>query len=127
DYRRGKIITRSSIVSSPQEKAALFRETGALAVDMENAIVREIFARAGVPVVGVRAISDTAGQGLDPRVLQMMDDQGRARPIFIAASVLKRPTSIVSLVRLGKASKLAASNLGRAVREIVQSPACSLQ
>src|SRR5207244_2077281 len=60
----GSIISRANAVESIADKAALFHETGALAVDMESEAVAAACRAAGVPVLVVRTISDPAGAPL---------------------------------------------------------------
>jgi nucleoside phosphorylase len=56
----GSIVSRATPVESVAEKAALFRETSALAVDMESEAVAAACRAAGVPLLVVRVISDPA-------------------------------------------------------------------
>jgi adenosylhomocysteine nucleosidase len=96
----------------------LFAETGALAVDMEQAVVRRA-APAGVPVVGLRAISDPADMGIDPAVLQFIDETGRPRPVEAAKTLLRRPKLIPHVVRLNSNSQKALRQLGLGVAAVV--------
>jgi hypothetical protein len=117
--RRGPILTTDHIITTPSEKAELFKKTNALAVDMEGSVVREFARRLNIPFISVRAISDMADEVLDPAVVGFVDDFGRVRPISLATGLLRRPNLIPYLNRLGKNSKLAAEQLGLAVRKIV--------
>jgi hypothetical protein len=118
-YRRGAIASADEIIGTPAEKARLFQRTKALAVDMEGAVIREFTERLKIPFLHVRAISDTADETLDSRVLGFVDDVGRVRPLQMAAAIARRPNLIPYLNRLGKNSKLALDRLGRAVAEII--------
>jgi hypothetical protein len=118
-YRRGVIHTSSRIIATPGEKARLFAETGAMAVDMEQQIVRDFASPLGIPVIGLRAISDTAGEILDPAVVGLVDDLGRAKPIQIALTLLRRPELIPYLSRLNANTTLALKNLADTVRIIL--------
>ena len=60
----GALVTRSAPIETIEAKAALARESGALAVDMETAVVAEACRVAGVPLLAVRAISDAADTAL---------------------------------------------------------------
>ncbi len=72
----GRICSSDKIVSTPTEKAELFRQTGALAVDMESDRVRKWAGENGIPFIGIRAISDTADEALDPAVVGLVDEMG---------------------------------------------------
>jgi adenosylhomocysteine nucleosidase len=60
----GSILSHSLPVESVADKATLFRETGALAVDMESETIAAACRGAGVPLLVVRTISDPAGAAL---------------------------------------------------------------
>lgn len=117
---RGRIYTSERIVATPKEKAELFASTEAIAVDMENSIVREWARLHGVAFAAIRAISDRADQSLDPAVLRLVDEWGRPRLAGIFRTLVRKPTLIPKLIRLGADSKTAARQLGVAVSELVR-------
>src|SRR5207302_1564302 len=117
--RRGPIHTDNQVVATPRQKADLRSQTQALAVDMENSTVREWARQRGAEFGAIRAISDRADQTLDPAVLRLIDAWGRPRPVAIARTVLRRPSLIPHLTRLGADSKLAATRLGGAIRQLI--------
>jgi adenosylhomocysteine nucleosidase len=119
-YRRGKIIVSPTIISTPSGKLQLFRQSGALAVDMESAAARALAAELGVAFVLVRAISDSAAEALDPAVLKMVDAFGRPRPLSIARALVRQPSLIPQLRQLSENARQAAANLAAAVAAIVQ-------
>ncbi|HEY2588839.1 MAG TPA: hypothetical protein VGI81_24060 [Tepidisphaeraceae bacterium] len=118
--RRGAIHTDHQIAATPREKAALFAQTQALAVDMENSSVREWARRQGAQFGAIRAISDRADQTLDPAVLRLIDPWGRPKPMAIAQTLLRHPRLIPHLMRLGRDSKTAARRLGQAIRDAIE-------
>ena len=75
----GSILSQSMPVESVPGKAALFRETGALAVDMESAAVAAACRAAAVPLLVVRAISDPVGAPLPVPFAEWFDIE-RQRP-----------------------------------------------
>ena len=117
--RVGRIHTADRLVSTVAEKAALFAATGAACVDMETAGVRRAADAAGVRLVAVRAILDTAREPLPAYVLGLTDARGRPRVGRVTRLLLRRPWAIRDLVRLGRTSKRALRSLGEAVRELV--------
>jgi hypothetical protein len=119
-YRRGRIHTASQIAATPVEKTRLFQETNALAVDMEQAIIAELVRPLGIPVIGLRAISDTADQSLDPAVMNLVDDLGRPKPMKIAATLIRRPGLVPHLMKLNTNTRIALKNLSRATSSIIQ-------
>jgi adenosylhomocysteine nucleosidase len=75
----GSILSRALPVESIADKATLFRETGALAVDMESEAVAAACRAAGVPLLVVRTISDPADAAL-PVPFADWFDVGGQRP-----------------------------------------------
>jgi adenosylhomocysteine nucleosidase len=120
-HRTGHIHSSEAVIATPAQKAALFAQTRALAVDMETATARSAAGRLGIPFLAIRAISDASDDVLDPAVLKLVDAFGRPRPIAIAATLARRPGLAAYLRRLGASSRLAADNLGFAVAGIVRS------
>jgi adenosylhomocysteine nucleosidase len=118
--RRGLIHTTQCLVTTAAEKAELFRKTGALAVDMEQAIVRGALGGGGVPVIGLRAISDPADVAVDPAILRFVDERGSTRTLAVAVAILKRPALIGPLKKLGAASKIASKALAEGVRWLIE-------
>ncbi len=117
--RRGTVHSAPHVVATPADKAARFAATGASVVDMEQSAVRAWAAARGLPVVGLRAVSDTAAQTLHPAVVRLVTDVGRPRPLAIAAALVRRPGLIPYLRRLGADTAVALDRLGPAVRDVV--------
>jgi hypothetical protein len=118
-WRRGGIFTAAEVVSTPADKAALFRQTGALVVDLENDLARRLAAEWGVPFLGVRAVSDRAGETLEPAVARLIDPAGRLRPARLAVELCRRPALAGDLWRLRAQSGRAMAGLVCALRRIL--------
>src|SRR3546814_7947035 len=87
----GSVLGVDRPIGSTQDKAALFAETGASAVDMESHGVAMAAATAGLPLLVLRAIADSAGTALPRAVLHGLAPDGRQRPLAVAAALLLRP------------------------------------
>ena len=87
-------------VESVMAKAALARETGAAAVDMETATVARICRERGVPVLSVRVVSDEACTEL-PVPFSVCFDPVSERPLpgKLIAFLLRRPSRIPAFAR----------------------------
>ena len=107
------------MVATPARKKALFEETAALAVDMEQSLVRAAVAPFGLTVIGLRAISDAAGTALPPALPRLVDSLGRPKAAALAAHLLRRPALAIELARLGRASSLATQNLQLGIQHLV--------
>ncbi|MEP6670446.1 MAG: hypothetical protein ABJF10_14900 [Chthoniobacter sp.] len=80
--RFGSIISGELAVESVAGKAALFRETSALAVDMESETVAVACRAAAVPLLVVRTISDPAGTPLPVPFADWFDKSSQQPRVF---------------------------------------------
>jgi len=78
----GSIISHATPVESVADKAVLFHETGALAVDMESETVAAACRAAAVPLLVVRTISDPAGAPLPVPFADWFDLRSQQPRIF---------------------------------------------
>jgi adenosylhomocysteine nucleosidase len=120
DDTRTRIHTADRVVATVEQKAELFRTTGAAAVDMETGGIARVAKESGVRFVAIRAISDSALDAIDPAILGLVDAMGKPRLRNIAAVLLRRPRLIPELLRLRSASKLALRNLGKYLATYLQ-------
>jgi adenosylhomocysteine nucleosidase len=119
-YPRGRLLTVPNIVGSPKEKRRLREQSGAVAVDMETAIVAELCAAASAPFGCLRAISDDADTYLSESLLAVLQG-GRVRPARLLAAVLRRPALIGELARLGAHTRKAAKRLAVGLEQLLGS------
>jgi adenosylhomocysteine nucleosidase len=119
--RLGRIFSADHLIGTAAEKGALFKTTGCLAVEMEGEVVRAAAESAGVRMIHVRAVSDTADQQVPVWVMNCIDGTGRARPGSVIGGLARHPLQWAALVRLGRQTRLAAARMAAAVRWIVQS------
>jgi adenosylhomocysteine nucleosidase len=119
-FRVGAIHTSADLVTSAAAKGELFRQTGALAVDMEQKIVSDLARKMNLPMLGIRAISDRADESLDADLMRWVDETGRPKVAALAAGLAKNPLRIRALIRLGRNSRLAAEKMAAAVRLVLE-------
>jgi adenosylhomocysteine nucleosidase len=122
-WRIGRIASQPGLVATPAAKSLLYERTGALAVDMESDAVRRSAMLAGIRLVIVRAITDTAAQGINDTVLNWITPTGQIRLVPLTLGLLRRPWLILDLSRLWQSSRLAGKNLAQAVRQIIATAA----
>jgi adenosylhomocysteine nucleosidase len=101
---------------SPSEKAALFKEYGAIAVDMESAAVARAALDAKVPFAAIRAVTDPAQMKIPPTVIESIDEFGRFRPLHLLQSLVRHPGDLLLLVRLGRNFHAARRTLAGVIR-----------
>jgi nucleoside phosphorylase len=102
-------VTEAHIVSDASTKSAL-SNFGDF-VDMEGYYILQIVRGAGIPVISLRAISDTLSQDLPPNLGEIVDREGHVRTIPLLKLVMKRPSRVPSLLSFGVQSRNAAVNL----------------
>jgi nucleoside phosphorylase len=111
NYQFRRIATRSTPAETPNQKAALRRETGAEVIDMETAAIAEQCKTRQVPMTAVRIVSDTAAEPLAvPFEIWYNLTKQKPRPIRLLTWLAMHPrhiipfyTFVVSLPKLAEA------------------------
>lgn len=119
-HGRAILLSVDKVIPTPAAKARLFRERLAAAVDMETYAVAVAARKLGVPMIALRAISDPADAALPASSLSWLTRDGRPRLLPPIAWALAHPWRIPDLVRLGRASKLAAERLADEAERIIR-------
>lgn len=121
----GNLAHTDSILCSIEEKSALHQKTGAIAVDMESAVVAALANEKNLPVLALRFVVDSASMVIPESVLAQSDPFGNVGLVNLFLSLLKRPGEIPDLIKLGKGFRSASNNLrwlGHHVEKILLSP-----
>ena len=84
------------------DKAALFAQSGAAAVDTESLFVAHAAHRARVPFLVLRAISDPAEISLPPAASVGLDEDGNPAILSVLLSLLKNPFQLPGLIRAAR-------------------------
>lgn len=96
----GKLVTRSQAAETLPEKAALRKETSAIAVDMETAAIASACDHANVPLVCIRGISDAAGDPLPVPMAHWFDmERQRPRPWSLLRFLARNPGKLLPFVK----------------------------
>jgi len=97
----GRLLTSQEPLGSVESKAIAFRQTAAVAVDMESSAVAEIAAAAYMPFLAVRAIVDTASDTVPQAALAATTaDTGALRIGHLLAALARAPGDLAALIRL---------------------------
>jgi adenosylhomocysteine nucleosidase len=113
DSARGIVAGENGIVADPIAKAALFSETGAIAVDMESHIGARVASAHGLAFAVLRVVCDEAEHTLPPAALGAIASDGRLRIGAVLRSIAVRPMQIPELVRTARNNERAMSSLLR--------------
>ena len=101
------------MVITATEKARLYRETGALTVDMESHVVAQAARRHGLKFAVLRVVSDTASANLPSAVLDGLKPDGDPNLAGVLKGLARRPRGLPGLIRLGRMTAgLALKSLG---------------
>jgi adenosylhomocysteine nucleosidase len=117
----GTLAFARAIVATPAEKAALWRATGAWAVDMETQPVQRYAQSLNIPFLAVRAISDCSADSLDPALLSLIDTQGRPCVGSALMHFAGHPAKLPAMMRIRRSTNIALSNLAVTLAAIITS------
>jgi adenosylhomocysteine nucleosidase len=118
DLERGDLLTSPALVASPAEKRRLAAEYGAVAVDMETAVVARHCHQHGVPFGCLRAISDDLDTPLSPELVGLLSG-GQVSPFRLVVSLLRRPGLARELWRLEGQTRTAARQLAAGLARLL--------
>lgn len=107
---RGRLLTVTRLVATPEEKQRLGREYQALAVDMETATVARLCRQHDVPYACLRVISDEWNTPLSPHLVELLDG-GEVSMSRLIGAVLRHPGIVLELSRLAAQTRMAAQRL----------------
>jgi adenosylhomocysteine nucleosidase len=111
----GKLLGNPTPIGAIADKANCFRETGALAVDMESLAIAQVAAAHGLPFVAVRVIVDTAMDVL-PRAVVVASSGGQLNVPRLIGGIAAAPLDVFALIRLAQRHRAATRSLAAAVR-----------
>jgi adenosylhomocysteine nucleosidase len=112
----GKLLTCARAVGSIADKAQLFRDTGAAAVDMESLAVAEVARTRSVPFIAVRVIVDSARDVLPRAVMAAADNAGHLQIWRLIGALALTPADLGPLIGLAHRYRAASRSLAAGAR-----------
>ena len=116
---RGRVVTSTSplyhatsVITTADEKRAIYERTGAGATDMESVAVARVAFANHIPWIAVRVVIDAADQEVSAAILTAIGDDGRLRMGSVAGLIL-RPRLWRPLIALGRAGATAGRSMRR--------------
>jgi adenosylhomocysteine nucleosidase len=106
----GALLTSAAPVATATLKQRLFRDSGAVAVDMESAAVAAVAADHGLPFLALRVILDTAQDSLPASLMRAFDPATAHRSLW---PLLRAPSQWRSLLRLSAQYRIARRAMSR--------------
>lgn len=122
DVRLGVLTSAPTITDTAEDRAALAARTNAIAVDMETEFIATACREASVPIIALRAISDTpaARMPAPPHVLFDIASQ-RTNYLSLARHVMRHPGALPRLVAFARRIADAREKLTDALATLVRS------
>jgi len=112
----GTLLSSLQPIDTAEAKAAAFRETGAVAVDMESVSVAEVAAAHNLPFMAVRVIVDGAADVL-PQAVLAASRGGHLSVLRLVCGLAAAPRDIVGVIRLARRYRTATRSLSAVVRD----------
>jgi len=112
----GRLLTTSKAVGTQADKALLFRQTGAAAVDMESLAIAEVARSHRLPFLAVRVIVDSASDTLPRAVTAAADNEGHLQIGRLLGALARTPGELPALIRLGQRYRAANRSLAAVAR-----------
>ena len=96
----GTVLTAPAGVLTAAQKESLFRQTRALAVDMESAAVARAALEKNLPFFTLRAICDPAEETVPRALYDCLDKNGKVRLTAVLLNLAGRPSLALDLRRM---------------------------
>ncbi len=113
---QGRLLTSPRAIGSLSDKAALFHQTGAAAVDMESLAVAEIAHTHQLPFIAIRVIVDSAEDALPQAVTAAADSEGHLQVWRLMGALARAPADLAPLIRLAHRYRAANRSLAAIAR-----------
>jgi len=105
--RTGVLVTTREVIGTPEAKAGLYAQTGALAADMESAPILARAATAGCASLVIRGVSDGANQSLPAELVGLVTAEGKLRSARALALMASSPTVLWRALALNHSTRKA--------------------
>jgi len=112
----GPVAGTDRLLASAADKRSLASDSGALCGDMESAAAAVVAARAGLPLLVVRAVSDSAAQSLPAVARVPLRPDGGISIGPVAQALWSRPGEWLAVARLAADTRAALAVLRGVVR-----------
>lgn len=105
-----RIAQTTAVVTTPTDKLRLAGATRAQLVDMESHAFASCAETAGLRWAIVRGVSDGADETLPAELAGFVDARGETSILRVLGAIVRRPSLVPALMRIGRASRVALRN-----------------
>jgi nicotinate-nucleotide adenylyltransferase len=105
-----RIAQTTAVVTTPTDKLRLAGATRAQLVDMESHAFASCAETAGLSWAIVRGVSDGADETLPAELAGFVDARGETSILRVLGAIVRRPSLVPALMRIGRASRVALRN-----------------
>jgi adenosylhomocysteine nucleosidase len=118
----GELVTLSRVIDSREERYQIAKGTGAVAVDMETEFIARACAEQALPMLSLRAISDTPAQPLPapPGILFDIDEQ-KTKLAQLSVYLLRHPNRMPRMILFVRQVRKARSALTDSLETLLRS------
>jgi adenosylhomocysteine nucleosidase len=120
----GALVSVVEVVTSPRDKEAMARSSGAVAVDMESAAVAAVAAEAEVAFAAVRVVADGSADALPADVAKWIDAAGNRRILPLLGAAVA-PAEWPMLLKLASRYRVARRTLEGVAHCLLPSGFCA--
>jgi len=113
--RRGEFITTDRIENKRELSALLGPDMENPILEMETAAVAQVAAAAQIPLIAVRAVSDSAVEELDFTIAEFTDGTMNISIPRVLVTLARKPRILPQLLRLSRNSRVAGENLAAGI------------
>lgn len=105
--RCASLLSSSMVLDDEESKSKHFRDSGAVAVDMESAAIAQVAWDWRVPFLAVRAVVDTSGDMLPRAIIDAIGPEGKLRWVRLCRDVARSPRTFQQLLSLSSSYRVA--------------------
>ncbi|HWD18800.1 MAG TPA: hypothetical protein VHB20_05930 [Verrucomicrobiae bacterium] len=121
---KARFYCHRRVATTAEEKAGLWKSTGADAVEMESSVIRTICRELGIPSVTIRVISDDARQDLPLDFNALMTSEDRINYFKLVGAILRHPGRVPKLMEFQRQTVEASRRLGAVLEELLRVERC---
>jgi adenosylhomocysteine nucleosidase len=118
--KAGSVLSLERWMKKTEINQTLTGELSFPVCDMETYPLAHLSIKRGLPFIVIRAVTDTADEDIPFNPYEVCDTSGAFRISKVLGLLLRKPTLIPEIIRLGRNSKSASLTLCRAVQTLIE-------